>query len=49
MRGQLVRALDYQGTLSHVFLLQLQVFSFPYGRQQHYMLAPTTSQPAVGK
>ncbi|MGI4820403.1 MAG: hypothetical protein ACRYFV_04240 [Janthinobacterium lividum] len=38
------RALDFQGTLGHLYLLQLQTFSFHYGRQQLYMLAPTTSQ-----
>jgi hypothetical protein len=38
------RALNFQGTLGYLYLLQLQVFSFHYGRQQLYMLAPTTSQ-----
>jgi hypothetical protein len=38
------RALDFQGTLGHLYLLQLQAFSFYYGRQQLYMPAPTTSQ-----
>jgi hypothetical protein len=36
--------LAYQGTLGHPYLLQLQVFSFHYGRQQLYTLKPITSQ-----
>jgi hypothetical protein len=36
------RALAYQGVLGHPFLLQQQVLSFHYGRQQLYFLAPIT-------
>jgi hypothetical protein len=44
------RALDFQGTLGHLYLLQLQVFSFHYGRQQLYRLNPSASQqPPAGK
>jgi hypothetical protein len=38
------RALAFQGTLGHLYLLQLQVFSFHYGRQQLYMLNLSSSQ-----
>jgi hypothetical protein len=38
------RALDFQGTLGHLYLLKLQTFSFHYGHQQLYILTPSTSQ-----
>jgi len=41
------RPLAYQGTLGHPFLLQLQVVSFHYGRQQLYSLVPRRA-PAPG-
>jgi hypothetical protein len=43
------RPLAYEGTLGHPYLLQLQVFSFHYGRQQLYMLTPLAATKAPSK
>ena len=41
--------LAYQGTLGYPYLLQLQVFSFHYGRQQLYTLTPLAAGKAPPK